>query len=236
MVTSVIDGDTIRVQLGGKNEAVRLLGIDAPELRGRNGEAERMASESREIARSLVGGRRVRLETDPEGDTRDAYGRALRYVFLDDAPGEAESLNAELLRRGYARAYTRFPFSQAERYRELENEAREAGRGLWAMPQASTIALGDVGRHIDEHVEVCGPVASARYLGEGRPTFLNLGRPHPNQALTLVIWNTDRDRFDRPEKQFADRDVCVTGTLELYKGRPQIVLRDPRQLRAGETP
>jgi endonuclease YncB( thermonuclease family) len=41
-------------------------------------------------------------------------------------------LNAELIRRGYAHAYTRFPFRHVVEFRQLERTARGQGAGLWA--------------------------------------------------------------------------------------------------------
>lgn len=73
----------------------------------------------------MVEGKRVRLEYDWE--RRDKYGRTLAYVYLEDGT----FLNAEIIRQGYGFAYTRFPFKYLEEFRNLETEAREAGRGLW---------------------------------------------------------------------------------------------------------
>ncbi len=74
----------------------------------------------------MVQGKRVRLEYDWE--RRDKYGRTLAYFYLEDGT----FLNSEIIRQGYGFAYTRFPFKYLEEFRKLEQEAREAGRGLWA--------------------------------------------------------------------------------------------------------
>ncbi len=55
------------------------------------------------------------------------YGRILAYVYLNDGT----FVNAEIIRQGYGHAYTRFPFTSLEAFRQLEREAWEAGRGLW---------------------------------------------------------------------------------------------------------
>jgi micrococcal nuclease len=61
----------------------------------------------------------------------DRFGRLLRYVYLEDGT----FVNAELVRQGYAVIAT-FPpdVRHQELFLELEREAREAGRGLWAQP------------------------------------------------------------------------------------------------------
>lgn len=121
-VKRVIDGDTIELANG---ERVRYIGIDTPEIYPPRG-PEYYSKEAKEANRTLVEGKRVRLEFDVEN--RDKYGRLLAYVFVDTI-----FVNAELLRLGYAKVYFVPP---NVRYRalfiKLETEARSAGRGLWA--------------------------------------------------------------------------------------------------------
>ena len=57
----------------------------------------------------------------------DVYGRFLGYVHLHDGT----FVNAEIIRQGYARVNTRSRFEHVDRFRQLEQEARDAGRGLW---------------------------------------------------------------------------------------------------------
>jgi len=92
----------------------------------------------------------------------------------------------------------------------------------------TTISLEDVDKHIGDSVTVCGRVSSGRFLeqAKGSPTFLNLGKVFPNHALTVVLWNDMRKQFEKaPELLFKDQEICVTGRIELYKERPQIVIR-----------
>ena len=55
----------------------------------------------------------------------------LRDAPTATVPGRAGSANAEIIRRGYGHAYTRFPFRHLEGFRQLEREARTNRRGLW---------------------------------------------------------------------------------------------------------
>ena len=68
----------------------------------------------------------VRIDPDVTGDTRDGYGRLLRYVIVD-----GKNFNATLIRQGYAHAYRRFPFSKRREFIRLEEKARDQGLGLW---------------------------------------------------------------------------------------------------------
>ncbi|MFO7769591.1 MAG: thermonuclease family protein [bacterium] len=127
-VVDVVDGDTIKVRLGGEVETVRYIGMDTPETVHPTRGVEPYGKEACEQNRRLVEGERVRLEFDVE--KRDRYGRLLAYVFVDTL-----FVNAELLRRGYAQLMTVPPnVKYVDLFRRLQTEAREADRGLWADP------------------------------------------------------------------------------------------------------
>ena len=119
-VTQVIDGDTIIVEGGYQ---VRYIGIDAPEI---HPDLEAFGVEAREANLRLVEGKEIRLEQDMS--EKDKYGRLLRYVWIDDM-----LVNAEMVRQGLARAKAYPPDTKYQnRLEEMEAEAREAGRGMWA--------------------------------------------------------------------------------------------------------
>jgi DNA/RNA endonuclease YhcR with UshA esterase domain len=95
----------------------------------------------------------------------------------------------------------------------------------------TTISPTEAKDHVGETVTVCGVVASAKYAQGSRrqPTFLNLDRAYPEHILTVLIWGADRDKFGAPEKTYAGKRICVTGVVQLYKGRPEIIATDPSQ-------
>jgi hypothetical protein len=98
---------------------------------------------------------------------------------------------------------------------------------------APRIPAAEAAHHVGELATVCGHVASAAHITsvKGAPTFLNLGRPYPDQHFTVVIWESARARFERPpERTFDRKSICVTGRIEVYRGRPQIVVEDPEQI------
>jgi micrococcal nuclease len=91
----------------------------------------------------------------------------------------------------------------------------------------------DAHKYIGMEKTVCGTVASATYAvrSRGRPTFLNLDQPHPNQIFTVVIWGSNRNKFKNPpETFFKGKRICVTGIIESYRGKPEIVVRGPDQI------
>lgn len=87
--------------------------------------------------------------------------------------------------------------------------------------------------HIGTPAEVCEKVASADYLQQvgGEPTFINLGRPYPNQTFTAVIWDDDRTKWTNPpEQQYDGQEICVSGRIENHEGTPQIIVSSPKQI------
>src|ERR1700676_4860563 len=102
-----------------------------------------------------------------------------------------------------------------------------------AAPPAKRIAPAEAGRHEGEEAMVCGLVAATKYAAgtRGRPTFLDFGAAYPGQMFQVVIWGTERSRFhEAPETAFLHRQVCVTGRIRLYRGKPEITVKDPAQL------
>jgi DNA/RNA endonuclease YhcR with UshA esterase domain len=87
--------------------------------------------------------------------------------------------------------------------------------------------------HVGETATVCGSVVSARYASstKGRPTFLNLDKPYPNQVFTVLIWGENRSKFGAPESEYKGKRICVTGKITEYKGAAEIVANDPHQLK-----
>ena len=106
-----------------------------------------------------------------------------------------------------------------------------------ANGRGQTLRPAEAIQHLGEHATVCGTVANAKYASRsrGRPTFLNLDRPYPNHVFTILIWGEHRAKFGQPERDLDGERVCATGTITAYKGRAQIIVESPGQLRrAGD--
>ena len=126
LVTRVIDGDTIEVNIDSAIYKVRYIGIDTPELDDKRPEFCALAQEATRYNRQLVEGKTVRLEKDTS--ETDKYERLLRYVYVDDI-----FVNAELVKQGLAWAKAYEPDTKYQDILEkAEAEARQARRGIWA--------------------------------------------------------------------------------------------------------
>jgi micrococcal nuclease len=124
-VKRIVDGDTIRVEIGGEEFRVRYIGIDSPETVDPRRPVQCFGQEASERNRQLVEGKVIGLEKDVS--ETDEFGRLLRYVWVGDV-----MVNASLVEDGYAMAFTRPPdVRYAEVFASLQVAARQEGRGLW---------------------------------------------------------------------------------------------------------
>jgi micrococcal nuclease len=114
-VVKIADGDTVTILVGGNQVRVRLFGIDAPE-RGQD-----YSRKSREALADLVFGKDVRVVVHD----KDRYDRTVGDIYVGNT-----FVNEKLIKEGWAWNYARY--SHSRHYAELEREAREAKKGLWA--------------------------------------------------------------------------------------------------------
>ncbi len=101
-IVRVIDGDTIIVDMNGKNETIRLIGIDAPEIKEPGSKPQCFSQEATDKAKEILTNKNVNLEADPTQGERDKYERLLRYVFLTDGT----NFNQLMIADGLALEYT----------------------------------------------------------------------------------------------------------------------------------
>lgn len=114
-VVRVADGDTVTILVGGNQLKIRLFGIDAPE-RGQD-----YSRKSREALANLVFEKEVRVVVKD----RDRYGRTVGDIYVGNT-----FVNDKMVKDGWAWNYARY--SRSKHYADLEHEARQARRGLWA--------------------------------------------------------------------------------------------------------
>jgi micrococcal nuclease len=128
-VTNIVDGDTIDVDIDGQTYRVRYIGMDTPERGGP------YFDEATQANQDLVGGQTVYLVKDVS--ETDRFGRLLRYVYLADGT----FVNAKLVEDGYAQVAS-FPpdVAQIDHFLQLQETARNASLGLWALAAADDAA------------------------------------------------------------------------------------------------
>lgn len=140
-VLEVIDGDTLKVNINGRERNLRLIGVDAPEAR-ENQKLSRDAQRTRRDKKTIMlqgqiskeylqklirRGALLRLEYDVE--RKDRYDRVLAYAYMSDGT----MLNLKILRDGYANLMTVPPnVRHVSEFKAALKLARQEGRGLWS--------------------------------------------------------------------------------------------------------
>jgi micrococcal nuclease len=119
-VVSVIDGDTIDVQMGGETVRVRYVGMNTPER------DEPCYTDARRANADLVDGKLVTLVRD--SSNTDRFGRLLRYVYVGNM-----FVNQRLVGQGYAEVVSYPPdITHFNEFKQLEDQARAANRACHA--------------------------------------------------------------------------------------------------------
>ena len=121
------DGDTIAVNMNGKVEKVRFVGVDTPETHKPNTPVQCYGPAAAAYTKNLIGNKQVRLVSDSLSTDRDRYDRLLRYVYLPDGT----NVNEQLVINGYAFYYPYFPFSKSDQFAADQQAAMAAHKGIW---------------------------------------------------------------------------------------------------------
>lgn len=121
-VVSVIDGDTIKIELNNQKTNLRYIGINAPEL---DSEEKDLAEQALQFNKEFVENQTITLYRDTS--ETDRFGRLLRYVFVDGV-----FVNYELIRMGFARQRDYPPDSACkDLFLKAQQEAISMQRGIW---------------------------------------------------------------------------------------------------------
>ncbi len=123
-VFSVADGDTVTVKIGKKEEKIRLIGIDAPEL-----SQKPWGNKSKEFLQSMISSSGWKVSVEYDIDRRDKYGRLLAYLRTSDG----QLINQKMLENGYAMLFT-FPpnVKYVGELTEAQSHARKNKLGIWS--------------------------------------------------------------------------------------------------------
>lgn len=222
-VVTVYDGDTVRVRLEGRRtETVRLIGVDSPELDDPREAARLLAFLAKRFAFGRLYQKKVELLPGPEA--RDAYGRLLAFVRTEDG----SLFNVALVREGFAHAFLKFPFDEdlRRKLREAETEARRDGRGLWKPEPYPVIGAAAASGRVGDLVAV--EFRCLRSTRRGGFQVLEAEGAAFEAVVPLEVFRSLPGSLD-----LAGREVAATGLVELYKGRPQIMIGVAAQLKTA---
>ena len=165
--TRVVNGTTLILSNG---EEVMLIGVALPQTKQLNKPAEYITKETSAFTKRMVESKGVRLEYDEQA--MNTNGQLLAYVYLMDGT----FLNAEIIKQGYGRVDTRFPFKYLKAFRNYEMEAKETKSGLWGAKSTAKEP-----KYIREY-----------YMGAKNSTIYH----KPNCALIRKVNPLDRKMFN----------------------------------------
>ena len=98
-----------------------------------------------------------------------------------------------------------------------------AARSQTITPEAAKDSIG-------KQVTVCGTVTGTHTVDASGVTFLNMGGKYPNNAFTVVILKDDAAKFSYPLSTLSGKNICITGLVKDYKGKPEIVATEEKQI------
>jgi micrococcal nuclease len=252
LVTKVIDGDTFVIEGG---YSVRILSIDADER------SYPCYQEAKDKLEELILNKKVKLEKEEEEDV-DQYCRYLRHIFLNDENIGIKLVEEGLtVARFYSETKYQEEISEAEKnarenkigckwlsyVKTLNDESAYASAEAsadknfhWERLTSELNGMEIVGackakNYLGEEIIIQGKIADA-YCSKTNTIFLNFGSAYPKQCFVAVIFNSYQDKFAKnPEKYYADKTVRIKGKISEYKGKPQIILKNPEQIEIGKT-
>ncbi|HQW83246.1 MAG TPA: S1/P1 nuclease [Ferruginibacter sp.] len=92
------------------------------------------------------------------------------------------------------------------------------------------INVNDAEKNLGKKVTVCSRVFSIR--STDAITQISIGKKFPNNPLTIIIFGKNYSRFNKPlTEMFTDKNICIKGTITEYKGKPQIIIDDPDDIK-----
>ena len=89
------------------------------------------------------------------------------------------------------------------------------------------VMAADAANHIGETITVEGVVSEVHV--SSKATFIDLNGRYPNEEFTGVIWSENIGAFSNVG-DYEGKTVDITGTVQIYRGRPEIILRSPSQV------
>ena len=126
-VIRIIDGDTVEILYEDQITSVQLVGVNAPETTANpNQPPEPYGEQATAFLREFLLDKSIYLRFDIS--KRDKYNRLLGYVYR---ASDSIFVNLEIIREGYGRVDTRYPFKHEEMFMSYESHAKAARKGLW---------------------------------------------------------------------------------------------------------
>ena len=105
------------------------------------------------------------------------------------------------------------------------------GLCLVAAPAfAETIQPGDAAKNVGKSVTVEGAVNEVHHAASGKVIFVDMGGQYPKNTFAGVLFSHDTAKFPDIDS-LQGKVVDISGVIKLFRGRPEIILNDPGQIK-----
>ena len=108
-----------------------------------------------------------------------------------------------------------------------------AAFSLYAVAAVPTITPAAAARHVGQEVIVEGTVSQIATT-VNLTTHINFGGLYPNHVFTATILKASQSLFTGVRAKFEGKVARVQGVVRLYRGKPEIMIDEPGQLRLAE--
>jgi DNA/RNA endonuclease YhcR with UshA esterase domain len=109
-----------------------------------------------------------------------------------------------------------------------ENKDKEAEQKYMEHRNVKKIQSSEAKANIDQRVILKGYVADVAV--REKVAYLNLDKKYPNNTCSITIFEIDFDKFGDFGK-YKNKNIEVTGRVTEYKGKPQIIIKSPTQIK-----
>ena len=216
LVKKVYDGDTILLSNGKK---VRFLGINTPEVEGRNKSLQAGGEEAKQWLGRKLRNKKIRLEKDIE--KRDKYGRLLAYIFTKDN----EHINLELVKKGYASVNIYPPnLKYTDELQKAQQFAEQKQLGIWGYSEYHPKQVSQItGSSFKGWQRVVGKIKNSRQTR--KYNYLNF-----NNTFALKIDRKTLTLFPDLDS-YIGKKVEIRGWISRHKKRYSMFIRHPSAIK-----
>jgi hypothetical protein len=100
---------------------------------------------------------------------------------------------------------------------------------LLVAAQESTPTLENIASFEGKTITICEKVTGIHET-KGGNALLNFGKPFPDNAFSVVIFKLDREAFSYDPLTLDTKTICITGTVIMYKGKPEIIVKKESEI------
>lgn len=95
--------------------------------------------------------------------------------------------------------------------------------------QETTPTIENITSFEGKIITICEKVTGIHET-KGENVILNFGKPYPNNAFTVIIFKRDREKFSYNPLDLKGKTICITGMVVMYKGKPEIVIKNESEI------